>query len=587
MVDGLHVSEEFNNEITTDVSGASLEQLKEYFSSYSKEDLLKYLKSYSVDDHEYEALQVLKTIKSHYDHILEQEIEQALQKFLANGGEVGDFEYRKDETSIEIEKSYSKLKDTAHQHIQQVEKQKIQNVEKKKAILEQMRVILSSDESADSHKQFRELQDSWKSAGPVPAADNKELWSNYQALTDMYYNKRSMYFELKELDRKKNLELKQQLVAKAEALLDTPSINKALAELRKIQEEFKNIGPVPKEEAEALWNKFKAALDALNEKRKLFFDNLQEQKKHNLVQKELLIAKIKELEEFVSDKIDDWKEKSDLILAIQEEWKKVGPVPEEHIKDVTKQFWTSAKKFFANKSHFFKELDEKRKENLDKKIALCVQAEALKDSSDVQGTAKKLMNLQNEWKKIGQVPIKYKDSIYSRFKSACDSFFERQRNLVAEAESALQVNLSKKESFIQEVENKLADGIEEVHNWLSHWESLGDIPGDKRKEVSDKFKQVLTTAVDKIENIGEEREKLLLQIEVKLSGAKKVESLLKDLQKKAGIIKAEVDRYKTNMEFLANSPKASSLKEEVQKKIQDAEVELKKINEKISILRKF
>ncbi|MCU0415958.1 MAG: DUF349 domain-containing protein [Cytophagaceae bacterium] len=587
MADDVQVSENFNSELSSETPQASPEQWKDYFSNYSKEQLLHYVKNYSLEDHLSEASAVLKYIKSQFDHITEQETESALQRFLANGSEAADFEFRKDDVSVEFEKIYFKIKDQFQHQLQQLEKQKLSNLEKKKSILEQMRTLLAGEESAESHKQFRSLQDAWKQTGPVPTANNKDLWSNYQALTDMYYNRRSMYFELKELDRKKNLELKKQILSKVEALLDSPSVNKAFTELRKLQEEFRAIGPVPKEEADKLWNQMKSSIDALNEKRKQFFDDLSVQKKNNLVQKELLIAKIKSLEDFMSDKIDEWKVQSDFLLSIQEEWKKIGPVPEEQIKESTKQFWTSAKKFFANKSQFFKELDAKRKENLDKKVALCEQAEALQSNTDFAATSKKLMNLQNEWKKIGQVPIKYKDSIYQRFKKACDTFFDQQRQSLHAAEEALHLNAKEKETFITSLENKVADGREVVLSWLEEWGKLGETPAEKKKELSERFKSVLQQAVDKLEDITEEKEKLQLHIEVKLAGAKRMEGVLKELQKKAGALKADIDRYKTNMDFLANSPKAESLKADVRKKIEEADEELKKLTDKINILKKY
>lgn len=586
----MSVSEELNNEFQDSVELASHEEVhKEDFSQYSKEELLNFLKDLKIENNFQEANSVLKNIRQHYDHLFEIEQHAALQKFIEDGSLAEDFKYRKDEISTAFDAAYSSAKEKISTFFSGLEKQKYKNLEIKKQLLDQMRAIISSDESAESFQAFKKLQETWKATGQVPLADAKELWASYQALTDMFYNNRSVYFELKELDRRKNLSLKQEIVAKVEQLLAHSNVQTAFNEMRKLQDEFRHIGPVPKEDHESIWTKLKVASDALHAKRHAFLEELTKIKEANYAAKVALIEKLKEHQDFVSEKIDEWKEKTNLVLAIQEEWKKVGQVPEDKLKELSKDFWALGKKIFSNKNAFFKKLDAKRQENYDKKALLCEKAEALKDNEDFAETSKALIQLQKEWAKVGQVPIKYKDSIYLRFKNACDSFFQQQRELKVQAETALMDNLKAKEAYLSELEAKLKANIAETEegllSYVQEWDELGYVPMDHKKTMQEKFRAALLAIIDKMPLDAEAKEKLQLKIEVKQGGSKQVESLMKDLQKKAGAIKSEIEQYNNNMAFFANSPKASALKDQVAVKIAEAEVELKKLNDKLRILK--
>ena len=586
----MSISEELNNEFQDSVELASHEELlKEDFSQYSKAELFKFLEALKIENNYQETNSILKSIRQHYDHLFEHEQQAALNKFIEDGSLADDFKYRKDEISTAFDAAFTSAKEKISTFFSGLEKQKHKNLEIKKQLLEQMRAIISSDESSESFQAFKKLQETWKGTGQVPLADAKELWASYQALTDMFYNNRSMYFELKELDRRKNLSLKQEIVSKVEQLLAHSNVQTAFNEMRKLQDEFRHVGPVPKDDHETIWTKLKVVSDALHAKRQTFLEEFTKIKEANYELKVALIEKLKEHQDFVSEKIDEWKEKTNVVLAIQEEWKKVGQVPEDKLKELSKDFWASGKKFFSNKNSFFKKLDAKRQENYEKKAQLCDKAEALKDNEDFATTSNALIQLQKEWAKVGQVPIKHKDSIYIRFKNACDYFFQQQRELKVQAETALVDNLKAKETFLKELHTKLeaaaVETEETLMGYLDSWEQMGYVPMDNKKTIQDGFREVLLTFIDKMPLDAEAKEKLQLKIEVKQGGTKQVESLMKDLQRKATTIKSEIEQYNNNMSFFANSPKASALKDQVTAKIAEAEVELKKLNDNLRILK--
>ncbi|MDB5274554.1 MAG: hypothetical protein JWO58_2921, partial [Chitinophagaceae bacterium] len=262
---------------------------------------------------------------------------------------------------------------------------------------------------------------------------------------------------------------------------------------------------------------------------------------------------------------------------------------------INNKFWEASKVFFQNKNTFFKTLDEKRKDNLTQKLSLCEQAEALKDSDDFQKASVTLIRLQKEWTKVGQVPIKHKESIYKRFKEACDHFFNRQRDKQAESEKHLEDNAKKKLTLaasITEASGITADNLEDKFNeWIKAWNEIGLVPRNKFTETQDAFSSALKNTIDNLKSLSEElKEEWLLKLDVlqaKGGGDSKVkvERVEKDLLRKINGLKSEIDRYKTNMDFWGNSKNADKIKEEIKGKIIEAEAEVNKLLKKVKILR--
>lgn len=561
----------------------------EDYSLKSIDELNELLSKFHVAEPYHVASQQLRAIKHRFDHLVEAEEGIALAKFTEQGGEATDFEFRKSDVFVKVEKQLQTLKDQASQALAQLEKQKTKNLERKKALLESIRQVLQQDETKESHQLIKQYQAEWKSIGAVPSNEVQELWQNYQALMDRYYNQRSLFFELKELDRKKNFDTKKHLVERAEALIEHPSINTAFAEFRKLQEEFRSVGPVPKEEIDVLWQRLRAVFDALIKRREAFFEELNKAKQANLEKKQALIQKLKSLEDFTSDKIDAWKEKNEWVKQLQLEWKEIGHVVDEQAKEVSNAFWSACKSFFAKKNEFFATLDKMRHDNLVLKTTLCEKAEALANEEEFSKASKQVMQLQKEWKTIGNVPLAKKDAIYNRFKAACDAVFNKQRDKVNEEQKKYEANLAKKESLLDVIkkEFEMAQEVskDKIEALVTEWEAIGFVPMEKKKAIDHAFKQLLDTLISKVNMDAEEKEKFSLWIELKHGGEKKVEQLLKDLQRKSQHLKEEINTYKNNVAFLANSPKAASLREEVEKKVQEAEKEWKKLTDKIKILR--
>jgi hypothetical protein len=573
--------------VTEEHEGEELQH--EDYSSYSKEDLLAALEKAEPKNNTQ-----IKEIKSNYDNVIATERDEALQRFIENGGEEGDFEYKKDKTTLQFEKLYDQIKEKQKQNFSNQEKEKENNLKVKNNLLEKLREIISQEETNKSITSLKDIQEEWKKIGPVPQAQAQNLWNNYNALIERFYNNRSIYFELKELDRKKNLETKKDLCDKAEKLTETEHLPTALRELKMLHEEFKHIGPVPKEDQEALWSRFKAASDKIYEKRSHYNETQKKQHEEHYKNKLAIADKIEPYASFYSEKIDDWKTKTAEVLALQSEWKSAGGVTQEQTKELSKKFWPLCKKFFHNKDQFFKKLESQKEENLKLKVELCEKAEALKDSEDYNETARVLKNLQKSWEEIGPVPIKQKEEIFKRFKAACDAFFSRKREQSAEAEKQYVENLQKKIAVCEKIE-KLAESAEKDTAALKalqvEWNSIGFVPKDEIKNIQHKYNAAIDKYLDALEKMGgEDKESLKLSLQVEASrnnpeAGKKLHRKEGDIQRKISALKQEINTWNTNIDFLGRSSAAEKLKKEMQEKIQNSQNELKALQAQLKIIK--
>lgn len=564
-------------------------------SSYSKQELLEELRNLHLSIGLQKVSSFMRDLKQHFDDITESERQEAKDQFLHNGGLEEDFQLKKDDVTLAFEKLYGKLRAEITDKLASLEEEKEKNLRIKNAILEKLRELTSGEESSSSLAQFKELQNEWRNTGAVPLAYAKEIWANYNALVEMFYNNRSIYFELKELDRKKNLESKIDIIEKAEQLSKEDNIGEAIKELKKLHEEYKLIGPVPKEEQEVLWNRFKLASDQVYQKRNEFNALHRKVQEENLVKKRSLIEALKAYENYDSSDIKDWKEKTNELLEIQNSWKNTGQVPKEVTKSVSKEFWSMYKGFFRKKDAFFKSLELQKTENLKKKQELCEAAEALMNSDDLSATTELLKKLQAEWSKIGAVPMKEKDAIFKRFNSACDHFFNRKRALFAEQEKEYEDNLKRKYEVIDRI-TQLATGnssnSDDIRDLQEEFNAIGYVPKNAIKEVKERYKEAVEQFLKRLDGTegGSDKGNLKLELEVAAmksspDARKKLNKKESDILKKIQSLKADIQSWNTNIDFFANSANAEKLKAQVLRNIENARKELQELEGQLNIIR--
>lgn len=534
-------------------------------------------------------------IKAAFDDLVAKDTEAALQKFKSEGGSEDDFQYRFQEEDKEFNKLFNDFRHQVNSLRREAEKQKERNLQLKTELLNKLRDLVDGEETTLSMGAIKSIQEEWKSLGPVPAAQSRNLWASFNALMDRFYDNRSIYFELKELDRKKNLESKLELCDKADALKDVKDLKEAIRQLNELHEEFKHIGPVPRDEQENLWQRFKAASDAVYDRRKEFFEGQKEVFKKNLTEKEALIGLLTPFGEFKADRIKDWNTKTKEILDIQKAWEKIGPVPKESGKDVNKAFWASFKQFFHHKNMFFKELDEIRATNQKKAEELISQAEALMENTDWQSTANQLVKLQQEWKKLGPTPEKNRDTLYKKFKAACDSFFENRRSSTKQANNEFDANLNKKQDLIAAIKAAAAgDSLneDELSGFVTEFNEIGFVPRKNMKEIQNQFKEAVDVYLEKLDPSGVGREDFLFRLNLNRiqSDPNAVKTLNKKehgIRKQIADLENSITLWRNNLEFFAASKTADKLRDQFDVKIQKAEEEIDKLKKKLTILKEF
>jgi hypothetical protein len=568
------------------------EELPDY-SEYSREQLVEAIEELAQQTTFKRTDRVLAEIVPLFEEMEQGMRTEALEKYTADGGEEDSFEFRHDELFNRFDASHRLIRDRKHSFYKEKEEAKTRNLAKKEELLSQLRELVDGEEATTSIKPIKDIQEAWKQIGPVPPQHNKTLWANYNALLDRFFNNRHILFELKELDRKKNLEAKKELCEKAEALDKLDNIKDAVIQLNELHEEYKHVGPVPKEVQEELWQRFKTASDNIYRKRKDYLEDLKGELKENLVKKEALVQELLPFTDFKSDRINAWNAKTKEILAIQKKWDAIGGVPREKAKEINKGFWGSFKQFFAHKNEFFKTLEGQRKENLEKKVKLAEEAEELSKSEEWDKTSEQLKKLQRQWKEIGPVPEKKRNEIYERFKAACDAFFNNRRSHQNKAEAGYVNNQKAKEAIINTISDKAKEGggsEAELMELVEQFNSIGFVPRNAIKTIESQFSEALEAYAGSLNLEENETESLVIRAE--MTGLQSGPGGNRRLNKKEGALRRQISElednialWRNNLTFFANSKTADKLKGEFDQKIDKAVEEVKELKKQLRILR--
>lgn len=564
------------------------------YSQYSKKELLDIVKELAKENNLVKADTTLRHIKPVFEEIFANEQADALKRFIENGGIAEDFEYRSDEIDSAFNTYVKIIKDRKNQYVKQQEEQRSDNLRKKEDVLEKMRQLLDNPSKGNQYDQFQELQKQWKSIGAVPPAQAKTMWANYHALVDRFYDNQSIYFELKELDRKKNLIAKTELIKKAEKLATLNSLPQAIKELNELHHEFKHIGPVPKEQKESIWQLFKNASDVIYTRKDEFIKKQQEELRANLDKKLKIIEDILPFADFKTDRIKEWNQKTTEILYLQKQWEQTGQAPRNKAKEINRKFWAAFKSFFSAKSNFFKKLDAERNTNLKQKQDLLAKANELKDNEDWEKTSVELMSLQQEWKKVGPIPEKVREKIFQEFKSACDHFFDRKRSKNNKEEVEQKENLKLKEAICNTLEttDKEAASREKLYELQAQFASIGFVPRNAMQKIRSRYTQAVEKYAAKIDGMTEnEKTKLSFQAEFNdlktntTTDSRVVQHREQVIRKKIGKIENDIALWRNNLEFFARSKNADALKNEFNQKIQQADRDLKDLKKQLQLIR--
>ncbi len=545
---------------------------------------------------------VYRELRASFDEKQAQDKSAALAAYKAENGNEDGFEFKNDNVDIKFETLMIKIREEKTNFFKKLEAKREDYFDVKTNLLQKLREIVEQEEQGGSRENweaFKKIQNDWRDAGNISSPHNGTFWSAYNALVDRYFDIRSIQNELKDLDRKKNLEARTELVEKIEAIAASLSNEELSRPLLKrandLLNEYKHTGPGPRAEQEALWTRMKAAFDVIYEHRRKQTDESKSLMEEVLNAKVILIERLKEFQEFDSGSINEWNAKTKEVLEVQEQWNKLkGPMPRDKAKDVSKDFWAAIKTFFRNKSAFFAKLEAQREDNLKAKQALCTEAEALLAEGDASAEkTNKIIELQKTWKTIGHVPEKFKNSIYDQFKKACDDFFELKRAGNKEQENSYKANLKAKQNLCDKIDAEAKSGEANLGNlseYKKQFAEIGFVPRNDMNTIQKRFIKSINDYVKSASNLNkDEKEKLLLQNEVEVTlntggNPKNIQKQDQDLRRKLKTLEDEINQLKTNIEFFRHSKNADKFRDEYQKKIERAEEEAAKISEKIQLI---
>lgn len=564
----------------------------EDYGTYSKLQLAELLENLAKEGDAQRADGIARKVKPLFDDLQQAERNEALSKFIAEGGEEGDFKFKYDGLSDRFNAAFKSIRERRKKQIDDSEKTKLQNLSAKKALLERLKAIVEN-ENAESMAHIKKIQEEWKAAGSVPASEAPNLSATYGVLLDRFYNNLHIYNELKELDRKKNYEAKLEICERAEKLVNEPSLNKAVKELNDLHDEFKNIGPVPRAEQENLWNRFKEVSDKIYNSRREYVETIRKEQDSNLQAKTILCERSESLATFNSDRIDEWTAKSEELMTLQKEWNAVGSLPRNKGAEIAKKFWGNFKVFFANKSAFFKKLEDSKQANLALKNALCEEAEALSQSEEWAETAEKLKELQNKWKLIGAVPNKFRNSSYDRFKKALDAFFDRKRVHLNAIDAEYEQNLAVKVAVCEKLE---AAATAKTGDWdtlqslQKEFDTAGFVPRKEKDKIQQRYLKAIDNYILSSADMDEaDKPKLRLTAQVRKGGRnteviQNVRGQEQVVRKRIIQLENDIHLWRNNLGFFASSRNIDALRSEVDKKVAVAEREIVGLKEQLRII---
>ena len=531
-------------------------------------------------------------IKAQYIKKIKQIKQDHFDTFISEGGTEETYETIKYDFESNYQAAFAIYKEKRTKYIQELELLKEANLKKKEELLEALRNMINSDENLNKiYKEFSELQTQWREIGLVPQTQVNNLWENYHFLVEKFFDKVKINKELMMMGLNKNLEEKILICEKAEELLLEKSINKSFKLLQEYHDKWKEIGPVPQEKNDEIWDRFRNASDKVNVRRHEYYEKLHEEQNSNLLLKTALCEKVEAILEEKPETNQDWNAKTDEVNLIFAEWKTLGPAPKKINDIIWQRFRLATNSFFDARKEFTSIIKDEQMNNYHLKLDLIARAEAVMDSTDWKATTLELVKLQRKWKEIGQVPRKYSDKIWKKFRGSCDKFFKAKEEFFKNIGQVEIDNMQAKLNLIETIsahvfgENQ-EENLKVIKGFQRQWIEIGRVPiKDKAKLQSDYSKAIdkhlsaLNINSFEFENAGFKNK--VEQMQNKDDAGRLILKEISYLRGKIDTLQKDVTLWDTNISFFANSKNADLLKADFEKKIEKGKKEIEVYKAKI------
>ncbi|MBQ3960965.1 MAG: DUF349 domain-containing protein [Muribaculaceae bacterium] len=561
------------------------------FTKFSKDELVAHLQ-WMVEQPVDSVKDAVLQLKAAFFALRKDELAKEKEAFVAAGNDEAAFVPAEDADELKVKDLLNELKEKKAEFNAAQDAIKLANLEKKQAIIEQIFEITSDPDNVNrQYNKVQQLQQEFKALGEVPAPNVTEIWKKYQVVVEKFYDLLKMNKELRDYDFKKNLEIKQQLCLDAEQLDELPDVVDAFKQLQALHNSWRETGPVAKEIREELWARFKNASSVINKKYQTFFEERKANEKANADAKTALCEQIEAISTEGLNSYQAWDNATKQIIALQEEWKKLGFASRKVNTELFTRFRKSCDDFFAQKAAFFKKMKEELSTNLAKKTALCEKAEALKDSTDWKKTTDELVALQKEWKIIGPVVKKHSDAIWKRFIAACDYFFEEKKKQTSNIHTQEHQNLKTKKEIIASINAILNDEAAEepatkVRELMQQWQEVGHVPYKEKDKIYAEYKEAIDKAFDKYDMKAVRARMANFENSLnQMAGIDKVyherERMVRTYEQKC----QELKTYENNLGFFnARSNTGNTIVKEMERKIAKIKEDIAMLEQKIKLI---
>ena len=478
---------------------------------------------------------------------------------------------------------YANYKKERAEYNRQQDAQREDNFAKKQAVIEDLKNLVEKQEDVNStFPAFRELQNRWREIGPVPATKFRDLNDTYQFYVEKFYDMVKINRDLRDLDFKKNLEAKEAFCQAAEKLSENENVVEAFRELQKLHEQWKEFGPVAKEFRDSIWDRFKAATAVINKKYQAYFGGQKEKQQENLAEKTKLCEQVEAIAGKEVKSSNEWNTLSTEIEEIQKTWRTIGFATRKENQKIYDRFRAACDNFFTRKREYYSQFKDSMNENMEKKLSLIEQAEALKDSKEWKKTTEALIALQKQWKEIGAVPRKKSEQLWKRFRAACDEFFnERDKN--AKPENDFYGNLKAKKALVEEINEYALSGDaaadrEAARAFADRWQGIGFVPFKEKDAIQASYTEAMKAKFPDFSPRGPRQGGGNAG---RGGGSRKPLSEKDRLVQQYNKLQQDIDTYENNIGFFSTSKNSAPLIQKMQERIDAAKQELKDLEAKI------
>lgn len=564
------------------------------FTTLNTEEIIVQLQNLMNSFPLYQLKELMETLPDIFENQYKQEAEKALADFTADGSPAEDFQYNNDskERFYSLQKNYKDKKAAASK---KNEAEREENLRIKLQLIEELKELVQKEEAMNqTFQEFKDIQERWRNTGMVPQNRMNDLLETYHHHVENFYNYIKINKELRDLDLKRNLDAKIILCEEAEKLADNSDINEAFKQLQLLHARWKEIGPIPKEQKDAIWERFKNATNKINDSYHNFFEDLKKEQENNLKLKEELCERATTIATGEYKAISDWNNAAKTLIDLQEEWKHTGLVPIKERNKIYKKFRAACDAFFDKKREFYKTLQAEQEKNLKAKIELCEKVEALKDSTDWKVTTDKIIAIQKEWKKIGAAPQKYSNKVWNRFRAACDIFFNNKNAFFKNIDSEQEKNLELKKALLEEIKQftPSADNeetLKQLKEFQARWSAIGFVPIKEKEAIQEEFRKIINTHFDKLnlDEFDRTLEKYRAKIHTLDTAENKEFKIINEREKlvsKIRQLESDINTWENNIGFIAKSNKSEGLIRELSSKIEKTKQRLSLLQEKLKAI---